>query len=416
MHYDVVIEGGRVHDPSSGTDRKLDVGIAAGKVAALEPSLATAGADARIDATGKLVLPGLIDFHTHVYWGGTPLGVNPDVLAPSSGVTTWVDAGSAGAGNVEGLVRHVVDRSPLTIRFFVHVSYIGLVPVGQMSLRFGELFDHRLADARACLREVERYREHVVGIKARLGHGSTGPNSMDSLRVARSLGDATGLPVMIHVSDPPPLLGDVLDHLVAGDIVTHCFTPGMMGILDRHGKVLPAVWAARERGVLFDVAHGAGSFAFEVAERALDQGFLPDIISSDLHAYNADGPVFDLPTTMAKFQAMGLSFDEVLERCTVAPARVLGDDRKGSLRVGADGDVVVARRERFDLVLGDASGAIRRHGERLEIDRTIAGGEVLTPVQGPPQAKWKPGLPKLDASLTRPLGHIPAGRDGAAER
>ncbi len=407
MLYDVLLKGGTVRDTSTGIERQLDVGIRDGAIVALEASLQADAATRVLDVRGKLILPGLIDFHTHVYWGGTPLGVDPDVLAPAAGVTTWIDAGSAGAGNVEGLVRHIVDRSPLTIRCFMHISYIGLVPVGQMDLRFGELFDHRLADARACLREVERYREHVVGIKARLGHGSTGPNSMDSLRVARSLGDATGLPVMIHISEPPPLLTDVLDYLVAGDIVTHCYTPGLMGILDRHGRVLPAVWDARERGVLFDVAHGAGSFSFEVAEKALEQGFVPDIISSDLHAYNADGPVFDLITTLAKFQALGMSFDEVIERCTTVPARVLADDKKGVLRVGADADVLVAHREPFDLVLGDASGAMRRLGERLVVDETIARGTVLEPVDGPPQGKRKPGLPFIDDRLTRPPRRLP---------
>src|SRR5690606_3211802 len=170
----------------------------------------------------------------------------------------------------------------------------GLLPVGHTDLRFGELFDHRLADAASCLREIQAYRDHVVGVKVRIGHDSTGPNGLDALRVARSVADATGLPLMAHVSTPPPLLTDVLPYLYEGDIVTHCYTPGLMGIVDRHMKVLPAVWEARQRGVLFDVGHGAGSFNFGVAEAALAQGFAPDIISSDLHAYNIDGPVFDL--------------------------------------------------------------------------------------------------------------------------
>jgi dihydroorotase len=404
LHYDLLLTGGTVRDFASGSERRLDLAISGGKIAALEPTLRDASADRSLDVSGKLVLPGLIDFHTHVYWGGTPLGVDPDALAPMSGVTTWIDAGSAGAGNAEGLIRHIVERSQLTIKFFLHVSYIGLLPVGHTDLRFGELFDHRLADARACLREIENHREHIVGIKARLGHTSTGPNSMDSLRVARSLGDATGLPLMIHVSEPPPLLSDVLAHLREGDIVTHCFTPGMMGILDRHGEVLPAVWEARERGVLFDVAHGAGSFSFKVAEAALGQGFEPDIISSDLHAYNVDGPTFDLLTTAAKFQAMGMSFDEVLGRCTAVPARVLGDDRKGRIEVGADADILVARREPDPLVLGDAKGEIRHLEERLSVDATIARGKVLEPVSGTRQGKRKPGLAPVDPQLTRPAG------------
>lgn len=402
MTFDLLIHGGTVHDPASGTVGALDVGVSQGRIVAIDEDLPRAGAGTLLDASGKIVLPGLVDFHTHVYWGGTPLGVDPNVLAPAAGVTTWVDAGSAGAGNVEGLVRHVVDRSPVTIRFFVHVSYIGLVPVGQTDLRFGELFDHRLADAAACLRVVEAYPEHVIGIKVRIGHGSTGPNGMDSMRVARSLGDWTGLPVMVHISNPPPLLGDVLPYLNEGDIVTHCYTPGMMGILDRHGKLLPSVQAARDRGVLFDVAHGAGSFAFEVAEAALAQGFTPDIISSDLHAYNVDGPTFDLLTTMTKFLAMGMSFEDVIACATSVPGNLLGDVKKGRIAVGDDADLIVVSHDQEPVVLGDASGAIRQYDRRFHVHTTIARGKVLEPRDGPPQGKRKPGLPPIDERLTRP--------------
>ena len=402
MAFDLLIHGGTIHDPASGRVENLDIGVINGSIAALEPNLSTTPAKTVLDATGKLVLPGLVDFHTHIYWGGTPLGVDPDALAATGGVTTWIDAGSAGAGNVEGLVQHVVTRSPLTIRFFVHVSYIGLLPVGHTDLRFGELFDHRLADASACLRAIEEHREHVVGVKVRIGHSSTGPNGLDAMRVARSLGDYTGLPVMVHISTPPPLLTDVLPYLQEGDIVTHCYTPGLMGILDRHGNVLPAVHEARQRGILFDVAHGAGSFSFEVAEAALAQGFTPDIISSDLHAYNVDGPTFDLVTTMMKFMAMGMSFDDVVARAASIPGGLLGGEPRDRIAVGVDADLVIVRYQREEVVLGDASGAIRNYDHRLLVDQTFARGALLESVSGAPQGKRKPGLQPIDDRLTKP--------------
>lgn len=368
---------------------------------AVADSLAAAPAKRTISAHGAHVLPGLVDFHTHVYWGATPLGVDPDVLAGSSGVTTWVDCGSAGAGNVEGLVRHVIERAAVTVKLFVNVSYIGLLPVGHTALRFGELFDHRLADAGACLREIEAYGDHVIGVKVRIGHDSTGPNGLDALRVARSVADASGLPLMAHVSAPPPLLADVLPYLNEGDIVTHCFTPGLMGILDRRRQVRPEVREARERGVLFDVGHGAGSFTFAIAEAALAQGFAPDIISSDVHAYNVDGPVFDLPTTMMKFLALGMSLDDVLERVTTVPARVMGEELEG-VGEGAKADLVVARFEPEEVVLGDVSGEIRTYDERFTVLHTVANGAVLEPVADPRQGKRKPGLPPADPRVTRP--------------
>lgn len=399
--FDLVISGGRILDRRSGSWRAADIGVSGGRVVSIADSLAGAEAARTIAAEGALVVPGLIDFHTHVYWGATPLGIDPDALAAVTGVTTWVDAGSAGAGNVEGLVRHVIDRSAVTVKMFVNVSYIGLLPVGHTDLRFGELFDHRLADAAACLREIEEFREHVVGVKVRVGHDSTGPNGLDALRVARSVGDAAGLPVMAHVSAPPPLLTDVLPYLLEGDIVTHCFTPGLMGILGRDRRVLAAVTDARDRGVLFDVGHGAGSFTFDVAEAALADGFVPDIISSDLHAYNLDGPVFDLSTTLMKFMALGMSLEDVLLRATSVPAKVLGEPDY-RIAVGSKADLTVAHYGPGAVTLGDASGAIRQHDKRLTIHSTIAKGRVIEPANNVPQGKRKPGLPAIDTRLTRP--------------
>jgi dihydroorotase len=393
--FDLVIRGGAVW----GTETVADVGIRAGVVRAISPSLP--GATREVDARGALVLPGLVDAHTHVYWGATPLGIDPDSLAAASGVTAWIDTGSAGAGNLAGLVHHVIERSPLAIKAFVHLSFLGLVSVGQTELRFGELFDFRLADVPACLRAIEEHAPHVLGVKVRLGANATGPNGLHALQAARTVGDATGLRVMVHIADPPPLLDDALTYLRKGDVVTHCYTPGLMGILDRSGSLRRSVLLARDAGVLFDVGHGSGSFSFEVASRALAQGFPPDLISSDLHAYNVDGPVFDLPTTMTKFLALGMPLDEILRRVTHDAGALFGDG-VGRLAVGSRADVVVARLERGEVVLGDSRGAIVTHPERFAIQTTILSGRVLEPPPITNQGRRKPGLPPLDPRLTRP--------------
>lgn len=402
MPFDLLISNGIVLDPDTGGRTPADVGITDGRVVALEPGLSGTDAAEVLDAAGAFVIPGLVDAHTHVYPGATPLGVDPDVLAPAAGVTTWVDAGSAGAGNFEGLVRFVIERSPLTIRAFVHLSYVGLVPVGHTEQRFGELFDLRLADVPACIRTIEAFAPLTLGVKVRLGANSTGANGMDALRAGRAVADATGKRLMVHIAEPPPLLDDVLPYLREGDLVAHCFTAGLMGILDRTGNLRESVLRARDRGVLFDVGHGNGSFSFAIARRALAQGFAPDLISSDLHAYNVDGPVFDLATTITKFLALGMPVQSALRRATTAPGALVGDGA-GALRMGGRADLAVVRLVRESVTLGDSRGELLSHDERLVVDATVLAGRRLhAEPDARPQGRRKPGLPSVDARLTRP--------------
>lgn len=402
MPFDLLVSGGIVLDPATGTRTPADVGIKDGRVVAIEPGLSGTEAAERLDAAGAFVIPGLVDAHTHVYPGATPLGVDPDVLAAAAGVTTWIDAGSAGAGNFEGLVRFVIERSPLTIRALVHLSYVGLVPVGHTEQRFGELFDLRLADVPACIRTIEAFAPLTLGVKVRLGANSTGAHGMDALRAGRAVADATGTRLMVHIAEPPPLLDDVLPYLREGDLVAHCFTAGLMGILDRSGALRESVLSARDRGVLFDVGHGNGSFSFAVARRALAQGFAPDLISSDLHAYNVDGPVFDLATTITKFLALGMPFADALRRATSVPGALVGDG-VGILGVGGRADLAVVRLAREPVTLGDSRGELLMHDERLIVDATVLAGRRLhSDPDARPQGRRKPGLPPVDARLTRP--------------
>lgn len=379
--FDLLLKNGQLLDPDRGARKSTDVGISGGKVAALEPDIPVSSAVRSMDLGGKLVLPGLVDLHTHVYWGATPLGVDPDKIGPASGVTTWVDAGSSGAGNVEGLVYHIVGRSPLRIAIFLNISYIGLSTMG-MSIPFGETFDYRLADVRQCKKAMRQYQESVAGIKVRLGDSASGPNGVLPLRLAISVASEFGLPVMVHLGVPPPTLEEVLPLLRPGDIVTHCFNSNGTTITDGQGQVKDPVWQSRERGVIFDSGHGTGSFSFEVARTAISQGFLPDTISSDLHAYNVAGPVFDLPTTVSKFLQLGMTFEDAIRCVTSQPARVLGlHHETGSLMIGRVADIAVGHLGEGTFCLQDSYHVDCLCDRMLVIDYTIKDGQVVVPRQ-----------------------------------
>lgn len=376
---DLVISGGRVLDPSQGLDAVMDVGVLDGRIAALgEECALDQGASETIDASGLLVVPGLVDLHTHCYWGGTPLGVNADKIGPATGVTTWVDTGSAGAGNYEGFHHHVVSRSVVRIHPLLHVSYIGLLVVGATNT--GELFDYRHLNLSELLRVGEAFRNTIRGIKVRASIHATGPHGSIALRCAREAADALRLPLMVHVGGPPPFLDDVLPYLRAGDIVTHCYTPHYGGIVDHAYKVRPAAWEARSRGILFDIGHGGGSFSFPVAEAALEQGFPPDAISTDLHSMCIRMPVVDLPTTIEKFLAMGLSLNDAIHLTTRRPAEAIGVDA-GTLQKGAPADIALFALERRDKQLLDAAGIERIGSTTLVPSGTIVGGAFVTPVE-----------------------------------
>ena len=378
--FDLILRGGRVIDPSQGRDEIADVAVRGGKIARIESGLA-AGAEAEqvLDVAGRLVLPGLVDLHTHCYWGGVPLGINADKIGPATGVTSWVDTGSAGAGNFEGFYYHVIRRAKVRIFPLLHISHVGLLPIGGLSVGSGELFHFGYLNFHELLRVGQKFRHALYGIKVRVSVNASGPNSLDALRFARAAADALELPLMVHVGGPPPFLEDVVEQLEAGDIVTHCFSPYHGGIVDQRFRVKDAAWEARERGVLFDIGHGGGSFSFPVAEAALEQGFVPDTISSDLHAKCLDGPAFDLPTTLAKFLALGMDLPQVIARSTHLPAEVIGVD-VGTLREGASADIAVFRLVSGETTFHDCAGVARSGDQRLAAEPTLIDGEVVEPI------------------------------------
>jgi dihydroorotase len=319
-----------------------------------------------IDAAGLLVTPGLVDVHTHLFPGVSHYGIEPDPHCLARGVTTAVDAGSSGAQTFPGLRRYVIERSRTRILAFLNIAVQGMI-----SRLVGELEDIRWASpeqAVACARENP---DLIVGIKVRLGYQMAGNDPAPALRLAREAADTLGLPLMVHVIDMRPALGWLLPHLGPGDLVTHCFHGNEGGILDASGRVLPAAVAARERGVLFDVGHGEGSFAYHVARGALAQGFPPDTISSDLHAHNVAGPVFDQAVTLSKLLHLGMPLGDVIRAATSTPAAaVCREARIGALAAGRDADVSVFELRDGSWPLPDAAGATEMV-ERLLVPRVV---------------------------------------------
>jgi dihydroorotase len=370
----VLIRGGIVVDPGQGLHGRRDLRLAGGRVADLGDGLAAEPGEEVIDARDRLVLPGLIDLHVHVFWGASHYGIEPDPHCLGAGTTTVVDAGSAGAHTFGAFRRYVIDVSETRIIPFLNIGATGMV-----SPDVGELEELRHIDRAAALRTIAAHRDLIRGIKVRLSRDLVGSNARVALKTARETGEAAALPIMVHVGDTPISLAEILGELRSRDVLTHCYHGREEGILDARGTVIPAVRRAATRGVLFDVGHGKGSFSFQVARRALAQGLRPGTISSDLHVYNLHGPVFDLATTMSKFLHLGLSLDEVVAMTTEAPAQVIGhDDALGTLRPGATGDVTLLEVQEGPVTFEDTVG------ERVE------GARRLVPSGAVRAGRWVP--------------------------
>ncbi len=371
------IVGGTVIDPASGRHDTGDILIESGRIAAVGPDVVPAGVADVIDASGLLVVPGLIDLHVHVYPGVADLSVEADRACLGRGVTTVVDGGSAGANTFAGFRKIAAEPSRCRVLAFLNIG-----ATGQIDTHLGELHDLRFVDPGRAIAVAEANRDLIVGFKVRVSETLSGSNGIAGLERALEAGEATSLPVMVHIGGTPFGLDEVVDRLRPGDVVTHSFTGWRPGtILGDDGRVVAAAREARARGVRFDVGHGGGSFSWSVAEAALANGFPPDSISTDLHRFNIAGPVRDLATTMSKFLILGLSLDDVIAMVTTAPAATLGmSDRIGTLAVGSEADVTILRLEegRFDLV--DSAGEVRKARQRLAPVEVVRAG-VRMPIQ-----------------------------------
>ncbi|GAA1623256.1 amidohydrolase/deacetylase family metallohydrolase [Catellatospora bangladeshensis] len=380
MAYDLLLTGGRVLDPAGGRDAVLDVAVSGGRIAAVAAGLPRDGAREVVDVSGRLVTPGLVDLHTHVHPGATYWGIDPDPAAWCSGVTTWVDAGSAGAYGLPAL-REAVRGHAVRVPVLLNISALGLTG------RTGESRDLAHCDADLAVATVAANRDLVYGIKARIDAETVGPHGLEPLRRAVTVARACELPLMVHVGAAPPAVADVLPLLRAGDIVTHCASGIAMG----RGAPAPAVRRAYDAGVLFDLGHGSGGFAFDVLEEQLAAGMPPHTVSTDLHGRSLHGPVFDLPTTMAKLLAAGMTLPEVVAAATIAPARALAlPAGTGTLAEGAPADLAVFTIEHGSFPVADVHGQQRTAPLRLRNEATYVAGRPLPPRLPAPPRPWIP--------------------------
>ena len=364
--FDLVVAGGRVIDPASSFDGVADVAMRGGRIARVAPDIAASSARAVVDARGRIVTPGLVDLHVHTDAELTP------AWCLATGVTAMADGGTYGADNVDtglALSRAAKNR----VRLLLNLGRTGLNGLGAV----GELLDLANADVAAARRAVEAHRDLVAGIKIRLSKNAAGANDVEAVRRARQITAPLGLAVMAHIGQSVSTLPEILALMGAGDIVTHVYAPAPNGILDGNGRVLPEVKAARERGVLFDVGNGrSGHLTWDVAERAIQQGFLPDTISSDLTAPGRTDRVFDFPTVLSKFLLLGLTLPQIVACATSRAAKTLPVFRDlGTLAVGAPADLAVFDLREGEVEFVDNERIVRKGRQKLVPTAVILGGQ-----------------------------------------
>jgi dihydroorotase len=361
--YDLIIRGGRVIDPSMRLDAIRDVAIAGGRIVAVEATIAGDAADT-VDAHGKLVVPGLIDIHTHA----GRVATSPGVML-QDGVTGWIDAGSQGADRIGDTIA-VARSSPQLGRVLINIGRAGIVPEG-------DTMDIARADVGAAKNAITRNRDFIVGVKARLSRDVAGANDFQVLSRAQDVATSFNLPVMIHMGQTISPLPRLINLLKRGDVVTHMFAPPPNSIIDDSGHILPEVLAARRRGVWFDVGNGqTGHLRWDIVERVMQAGFWPDTFSTDWNVNSHTTGVIDLPNCMSKFLGFGMSVDQVIARATVNPARTFEVFRdRGTLNVGAPADVAVLELREGTFEFLDNYENKRTGRQRLFPSYTVLAGE-----------------------------------------
>ncbi|QBI55193.1 amidohydrolase family protein [Streptomonospora litoralis] len=390
--WDLLLRGGRVVDPACGLDAVADVAVRGGRVAEVRPHASAphgsdgAATDAAevVDAGGRLVVPGLVDMHTHLWHGATYWGLDPDPIAWRTGVTTWVDAGSAGAYSMDGLHRFAADAARVRVHALINVSALGLVA------ETGEHHDLDNLDVDTATAVAARHGGFVRGVKARIDARTVGRHGVEPLRRAAELARRLERPLMVHVGYGPPAIADIVPFLTEGDIMTHCAS-GCPADLVEDGRLTDATRRALDAGVVFDLGHGSGALAFDVLEAELAAGVRP-VASSDLHARSVHGPAFDLPTVLTKLVAAGTDLAEAVAAATVRPARALGLDA-GTLAPGAVADIAVFDVEQGRFPVLDVHGGMRESPVRLTNTATYVGGRLLPPCAAEAPPPWIPLSP-----------------------
>jgi dihydroorotase len=388
MH-DLLLTNAHLLDPGTGLDQQGAIAFADGKVAAIAARIDPATARTVHDVGGAYVVPGLIDMHAHVYRDATALSVDPEPLLRQSGTTTALDVGSAGAGNIAGMFSLLQPVTAMRLLGLVNIGHGGIFETWP-DCHMPEVEDYRLLNVPACAAAVRRHRPYTVGVKVRIGRSSSGTAGAEPLhmaiRAAEMAADADHpfVPVMVHVGgELPPTLEEILDPLRPGDILTHCCSPKDNSLIAPNGKVRETARRAKDRGVIFDVGHGMGSFGFDTCKRMMDQDLVPDVISSDVHVGCVNGPAFDVLVTMSKFLFLGMTLPEVVRRATSAAAKAMGWPELGVLKQGGIGDATVLSLAERRATLTDSIGHTREAGRYLVCGGVVAGGRWIDPLPSP---------------------------------
>ena len=372
MTADIVLKNGRVIDPGRSIDKTSDICIAGRTIAEIPQGQAVQG-DCTIDVTDCIVVPGLIDFHTHVYEGGTDSGVH-DSIFPSMGVTTIGDAGSAGSANFEAFYRDCVVRSSIRIKSFLNIS-----PTGIITRKYHENVDPRFFDLPKTERLFEKYSQNIIGLKIRVSRNIVGELGIKPLRATLDLADKLGCPVVVHATDPGVPTAELANILRKGDVFCHVYHGTGSTIIGDDGKVLEAVREARRRGVFFDSSNGRNNFANKTALAAIADGFLPDVISTDAGILNVfRGLAFGLPYIMSKYINMGVALADLVRACTSTPAGLLKmTGQIGTLAPGACADVTVLKLKQKKTLFTDINNETLAGSQMLVPQLTICDGNIL---------------------------------------
>jgi dihydroorotase len=384
QEYDLILKGGHVIDPKNKISARRDVAVKDGKIAAVETNIAADKAAKAINVDGLYVTPGLIDIHVHVYAGtGTaytgPNSVRPDDHTFRSGVTTVVDAGSSGWRNFEDFKKLIIDHARTRVLALLNIVGAGMAGAPEQNLND--------MDSSKAAETAKKYKDIIVGFKS--AHYA-GPE-WTPVENAVKAGEAAGIPVMVDFGrfrPERPFEELVTKKLRPGDIYTHLYLSSVP-MLDDSGKLRPYLVEARKRGVIFDVGHGGGSFLFRQAVPAMQQGFGPDSISTDLHIGSMNGAMQTMLTTMSKFLNMGMKLDDVILRSTWNPAQEIKRTELGHLSVGAPADIAVLRLHKGDFGFVDVNGARMRGTQKLEGELTARDGKVVWDMNGLSRSDWK---------------------------
>jgi dihydroorotase len=387
--YDLLLKGGTVVDPSANLDGVRDIAVEGGAIARIATDIPRTDAARAMDVGGKVITPGLIDLHAHVFEGFNRTGVHPDLGGVYAGVTTIVDAGSAGSATFAGFPRHIIPRCHTEIIPFLHICQTGLATIPDIIAESSINLDDTLKVA-------HQHKGLIAGIKARMVSPALEIMGMEMPRLAKRAARESGIKLMVHIGDTekrydPNVIRSLLPLLDAGDILTHYFTANPGGVLDGNGKLVPEAREAADRGVWFDTAHGRMNFSFDVGRRIIEQGLLPHCISTDLTVPGRLLTVHSMAEMMTRFLGLGFTLAQVVTMCTANPAKAIGaDDRLGTLAVGRQADISVLDLREGEWVVYDVLGASLRVRQAVVPFATVKRGQVFTPDWGPRPWGWEP--------------------------